>query len=398
MQEKNISWLKLIRRSLKLPILFLIIGFALVSLSWLVPPQVSSTWRHAVSTADTLGHILTSLSFILFIYLIIANAVRVYETHFRNRSQFIPAGILAICRNGLKVVFGLFALNTIIATLALQEQYFDITHNIILVVIIAAIAWTLLQILFLSENILRNKYAALPASEDAKQIVTLYTKIHVFKNIGVIIIVVLAVAASLMVFDKVRDIGISLLASAGFLTAVLALAAQKTLGSLFVGFQFFLSQPVQIGDAVVVENEFGNIEEISLSSVVVKLWDLRRLILPASYFLEKPFQNWSRGGEGLVGSIMLYVDYTFPVGPLRNELNTIIQTIPYWNHTVCELVVFDCKETTMQLRVLVSALDPGRLDKLRFAVREKLLDFIQKNYPDSLPRLRVNCQGALRAP
>src|SRR5690606_23087036 len=142
-------------------------------------------------------------------------------------------------------------------------------------------------------------------------------------------------------------------------------------------------------DVVIVENEWGRIEEITLTYVVVKIWDLRRLVLPITYFIEKPFQNWTRTSSDILGTVFLHVDYNVPLGELRDELNRILETSPLWDRKVNVLQVTDAKERTLELRALASARDAGQAWDLRCEVREKLITFIQKNYPGSLPRYRA---------
>ncbi|MFH1407411.1 MAG: mechanosensitive ion channel domain-containing protein [Candidatus Omnitrophota bacterium] len=216
-----------------------------------------------------------------------------------------------------------------------------------------------------------------------------HTQIGVISNIIIIGIILLTVSFILMTFPAVRQIGISILASAGILGIVLGLAAQKTLGNVIAGIQIAISQPIRLDDVVVVENEWGWIEEITLTYVVVRIWDLRRLILPISYFMEKPFQNWTRISADILGSVFIYVDYTVPVGEVRTELERILKGSPYWDKKVKVLQVTNATERTVELRALMSAADSPTAWNLRCEVREKLIEFLQKEYPKSLPRTRI---------
>jgi small-conductance mechanosensitive channel len=191
-----------------------------------------------------------------------------------------------------------------------------------------------------------------------------------------------------MLFDPVRQFGASILASAGIAGIVIGFAAQRTLGNLLAGIQIALTQPLLIDDIVVVEGEFGQIEEITLTYVTVRTWDLRRLILPITYFVEKPFQNWSRVSTDLLGAVVLYLDYQAPIGELRRELKRLVENNPKWDRKVCGLQVTDTKQSTIEVRALVSSTDPGKLSDLRCEVREGLIEFLCRNYPESLPRQR----------
>jgi len=169
---------------------------------------------------------------------------------------------------------------------------------------------------------------------------------------------------------------------------VAAFAAQKSLGNFFAGFQIAFTQPIRLDDVVIVEGEWGRIEEINLTYVVVKIWDLRRLVLPITYFTEKPFQNWTRTSADLLGYIYFYADYSMPVEPLRQELHRILDASPLWDRKVCSLQVTDLSEKTMQIRALMSASNASKQFDLRCEVREKLVAFVQENYSSSFPRLR----------
>jgi small-conductance mechanosensitive channel len=169
----------------------------------------------------------------------------------------------------------------------------------------------------------------------------------------------------------------------------LGFAAQKTLGNIIAGIQIALAQPIRLDDVVIVENEWGWIEEITLTYVVIRVWDLRRLIIPISYFVEKPFQNWTRTSADLLGSVYIYTDYTIPVGEMRSELTRIVENNPLWDKKVNTLQVTNATETTIELRALMSASDSPTAWRLRCEVREKLLEFLQEKFPGSLPRTRV---------
>jgi small-conductance mechanosensitive channel len=200
--------------------------------------------------------------------------------------------------------------------------------------------------------------------------------------------VIVATGSILMLFDPVRQFGTSILASAGIAGVVIGFAAQKTLGNVLAGIQIALTQPLLIDDIVVVEGEFGQIEEITLTYVTVRTWDLRRMILPITYFVEKPFQNWSRVSTKLLGTVILYLDYRVPLGELRKELKRLVENNPKWDRKVCGLQVTDTKQSTIEVRALVSSTDPGKAFDLRCDVREGLIEFLRTHYPESLPRVR----------
>jgi small-conductance mechanosensitive channel len=206
--------------------------------------------------------------------------------------------------------------------------------------------------------------------------------------VAIVVVGILALAIILMTFEKVRHLGTSILASAGIAGIIIGLAAQQTIATLLAGIQIAITQPIRLDDVVIVEGEWGRIEEITLTYVVVRIWDLRRLVLPITYFLEKPFQNWTRVSAELLGTVFFYVDYTVPVEAIRQELHRIVEGSKFWDQGLCILTVTNATERTVELRALVSAADSSKAWDLRCEVREKLLDFIQKNYPDGLPKVR----------
>jgi small-conductance mechanosensitive channel len=211
------------------------------------------------------------------------------------------------------------------------------------------------------------------------------TQTQVIERVLTAAIAIVTIAVMLMTFPEVREIGASVLASAGIAGLVIGMAAKSTFSSLIAGLQVAITQPIRLEDAVIVEGEWGWIEEIETTYVVVRIWDLRRLIVPLSYFIEHPFQNWTRTTADLLGTAMIYTDYTVPVDEVREELHHILQSTDLWNHKAWGLQVTDLTENTMQLRALMSASDSGKAWDLRCLVREKLVSFLQERHPGSLP-------------
>ena len=220
----------------------------------------------------------------------------------------------------------------------------------------------------------------------------IYTQVSVIRKLIISVVIIVGIAAILMMFDAVRQLGTSILASAGIAGIILGFAAQKTLGNLLAGIQIALSQPILIDDVVIVEGEFGRIEDITLTFVSVRTWDLRRLIVPITYFIEKPFQNWSRKSDEILGTIFLYLDYQVPLGELREELKRLVEKNENWDRKVCGLQVTDTKPNTIEVRALVSSLNAGKNFDLRCQVREGLIEFLRSRYPESLPRVRMAMQ------
>ncbi len=215
------------------------------------------------------------------------------------------------------------------------------------------------------------------------------TQMRILQRVGVTIITVVTIAAMLMTFDQVRQYGVSLLASAGVAGIVLGLSLQPLLKNLVAGIQLAITQPIRIDDAVIVEGEWGNIEEITATYVVVRIWDWRRMVVPLSYFIEHVFQNWTREGSALIGTVMLYVDYTAPVAAMRAKLEDIAQASALWDRQVVNLQVTDFKTDTMEVRMLVSAGSASRVFDLRCEVREKMIAWLQSEHPRALSRRRI---------
>src|SRR5215813_790611 len=214
------------------------------------------------------------------------------------------------------------------------------------------------------------------------------TQVRVLARTIDVLLIMLTLSAALMTFPAVRQYGLSLFASAGVAGIVAGLAARPVLSNLVAGVQLAMTQPIRLEDAVVVEGEWGTIEEITSTYVVVKLWDLRRLIVPLTYFIEKPFQNWTRETSALIGNVMLYVDYTAPVEVIRAKFNEILKQSDKWDGRTAALQVTDFKEGSMELRCLMSARSASQTFDLRCEVREKLIAFLQKEHPEALPHSR----------
>jgi small-conductance mechanosensitive channel len=225
--------------------------------------------------------------------------------------------------------------------------------------------------------------------KDNLQARKVYTQFRVLERIIIFIVILIAVAIALMTFESIRRIGVSLFATAGVAGIIIGFAAQKLLGSILAGFQIALTQPIRIDDVVIVENEWGWIEEITLTYVVVRIWDKRRLIVPTTYFIEKPFQNWTRVSADILGTVYIYTDYLVPVDELRLEFTRILETSGLWDGKTNVMQVTNTTDRALEIRALMSAADSPTAWDLRVHVREKLIDYLQENHPGSLPRTRI---------
>ena len=219
------------------------------------------------------------------------------------------------------------------------------------------------------------------------------TQVRILKRTVDTILIVVGIAAMLMTFDAVRQYGISLLASAGAAGLVVGLALQPLLKNLFAGIQLAITQPIRIDDVLVVEGEWGRVEEISSTFVVVRIWDLRRLIVPLSYFIEQPIENWTREGAQIIGAVPLYLDYKAPIDAIRKKARELVEGSKFWDGDVFGVQVTDASPSTIKVRTIASSRNSSDAWDLRCMLREELVGFLQKDYPEALPRGRTMVVG-----
>ncbi|OWJ64678.1 mechanosensitive ion channel family protein [Inquilinus limosus] len=282
------------------------------------------------------------------------------------------------------------------ATIApLTDGQLGIVRQILLLAFIALLGWVALTALHIWMTVYLRRFTL--DAEDNLLARKHVTQTRILRRVAAVLIVMVTLSAALMTFEEVRQYGISLLASAGAAGLVIGLALQPVLKNVFAGIQLAMTQPIRLDDAILVENEWGNVEDITSTYVVVRLWDWRRLVLPLSYFIEKPFQNWTRESSALIGSVFLYLDHTAPVEEMRRKLDEIAKASPLWDRQVAGLQVTDFREQVMEVRILVSARTSGRTFDLRCEVREKMIGWLQQAHPHALPRWRGEVQEAQEA-
>nr|WP_230416650.1 mechanosensitive ion channel domain-containing protein [Micromonospora tarapacensis] len=259
--------------------------------------------------------------------------------------------------------------------------------HLLVLAVIAATAWLVASLLVVVEDTALARFRVdVPDNRHARRV---RTQVVMLRRVTVVVIVVLTVGVMLMTFPSVRGIGAGVLTSAGVVGVVAALAAQSLLGNLFAGLQLAFSDAVRLDDVVVVEGEWGRIEELTLSYVVVQIWDDRRLILPTSYFTNTPFQNWTRTEAAVLGTAEFEVDWSIPVQTMREELRRLAQATELWDGRVCVLQVTDATGGMIKVRALVSAGNAGALWDLRCLVREHLVAWVRDHRPTAMPRLRT---------
>jgi small-conductance mechanosensitive channel len=282
----------------------------------------------------------------------------------------------------------LIFLNIFIPLLRFPQYYIDALNKSVEIGLIIAFAYILINLINVVQDFVISIYDL--KKENNLRERKIRTQLQFLRKFLVALIVVLTIAAILFSFEGMRKIGAGLLTGVGVGGIIIGIAAQKSLSNLLAGFQIAFTQPIRIDDVLIVEGEWGKVEEITLTYVVIHIWDDRRLILPINYFIEKPFQNWTRISSHLLGTVFLYVDYTLPIDKLREEYDRILSKHPLWDQRVKVIQVTDSKERVMEIRALMSAKNASDAFDLRCDMREGLISFIQSNYPGSLPKIRTD--------
>jgi small-conductance mechanosensitive channel len=273
----------------------------------------------------------------------------------------------------------------------LNEEFISSFGQVGSILIIVSLSWASIVFLRIVKQIFLERYDV--SQEDNLRSRKFQTQFNILERILVFLIVLISIGLILMLFDEVKRIGVSLFASAGIAGVIIGLAAQRVIGAVLAGIQIAITQPIRLDDVVIIEGEWGRIEEITLTYVVVRIWDQRRLIVPSTYFFDKPFQNWTRTTSEILGTVFIYTDYHVSFEALRNELTRLLKKTPHWDGKVNVLQVTDARERSIEIRALMSAKDSGAAWELRVFIRERLIEFLQKNYPESLPKTRVIIEG-----
>src|SRR5438270_7364532 len=388
------SWLALSAAAIRKPVALFIWmcggTFALLPIAaGIVSRPTRIFWARALTAILYAGWII-ALLWLVF------RAIRAVEKRMRlwaERTRSLPGKIVVpIVGHSLRVAVPLLGIILLLPVLKLPENWTWVTQKSFGILFIVALSFLIVHgINAMQAALLSQQRLDVPDNISARRI---YTQVSVIRKIIITAVVIIATGSVLMLFDPVRQFGTSILASAGIAGIVIGFAAQRTLGNVLAGIQIALTQPLLIDDIVVVEGELGQIEEITLTYVTVRTWDLRRMILPITYFVEKPFQNWSRVSTDLLGAVVLYLDYQAPIGELRKELKRLWENHPNWDKRVCGLQVTDTKEHVIGVGGLSSGRDRGELGDLRWECREGLIEFLCHNHPESLPRQRNVSQPA----
>ncbi|MFP4020806.1 MAG: mechanosensitive ion channel family protein [Halanaerobium sp.] len=294
-------------------------------------------------------------------------------------------------RENLKIPLLLLMLNTALLIpfyyLKQSNKILDFLNHFFRITIIFLISLFIIKLMHLIRLYLDDRHKI--DSSNNLRARKIHTQYRILERVIKVLIIFIAVSTALMTFDSIRQIGVSLFASAGVASIIIGFSAQKIIASIIAGIQLAIAQPIRVQDVVIVDGEWGWIEEINLTYVVVKVWDRRRLVVPTTYFIDNIFQNWTRKSSFILGTVFLYTDYTISVDAVREELDRLLEDNKLWDGKVKVIQVTDASEKSMELRILVSADDSPTAWELRVFLREKLIKFIQENYPESLPRTRV---------
>ena len=309
----------------------------------------------------------------------------------RQRSgEHRRARIASVIALPASVALPLFFLSIAIAATPLPPEWLARTRHGLVIGGLLCLTWLAVRAIGAVERgILRRHPVDVADNLQARRI---QTQTRVLGRVAQVLVALVGVSIALMTFPAIRQLGATLLASAGIIGLVAGIAAKPVFGNLIAGLQIALAQPIRLDDVVIVEGEWGRVEEITSTFVVVRVWDERRLVVPLQWFVENPFQNWTRTSAQLLGTAFLWLDYRTPMAEVRAELKRICESDERWDGRVCVAQVTETDNSTIQVRLLVSARNSGDLFDLRCAVRERMICHLQVHHPDALPRLRAELE------
>lgn len=292
----------------------------------------------------------------------------------------------------MRALMPIIAMQFVLPALGLPSRAAPLARQVLAIAIVAGITWLLVALLRAADDAVAVRFPVdVPDNRRARRV---HTLVRIMRQTATVIVVTIGAAVALMTFPQARELGASVLASAGIAGIVIGMAARPALANLIAGVQIALTEPIAIDDVVIVQGEFGRVEEITTTYVVVRVWDLRRIIVPLSHFIEQPFQNWTRVTADLLGTVFIHTDFGVPVSAVRAELTRVLQSEPKWDGKVNVVHVTDAVSGRLELRLLMSAGNAPDLWDLRCAVRERMVDFLFRRYPESMERTRVEVVSA----
>jgi small-conductance mechanosensitive channel len=338
-------------------------------------------WKEYLLTAAILG---IAVLLALLAHLLLFSALK---RGARRTGRVVDDSLVAHARGPAFVLLPLVTILIVLPSLTLPEGLLEGVRHIVALGMIAATAWLAINLTAVFDDFISSKFK-IDVSDNllARRV---HTRTRVLQRIASTTILIVAASAILMTFPGIRHIGISLFASAGVAGLIVGMAARPVLSNIIAGIQIAMTETIRIDDVVVIEKEWGRIEEIGTTNVVVRLWDLRHLVVPLSYFIERPFENWTHKTADILATVFLYTDYSVPVEDIRAEFYRLLQASEMWDGKTWSLQVTNATERTMELRAIMSAPDSATAWNLRCYIREKLIWFLQERYPQSLPRIRA---------
>jgi small-conductance mechanosensitive channel len=351
---------------------------------------------HPALSALAIFHFKRNWFFAIFVFcgmLVVANLVHyiVFRVLRRKESTSHPLGwgLQKHLGKPARAIFLITCLLIILPAIPeLPENIEALLRQIMIMLVVAALGWFAIGCIYVLQSFLLRRYDL--TAENNIRARRFHTQFQLLRRVLITFVVVIDIGALLWTFNDPRiwHYGSGLLASAGIASLIIATAAKSTASNFFAGLQIAISEPIRIDDVVVVQGEWGRVEEINSAYVIIKIWDLRRLVVPLSYFIENSFQNWTRQSSDIMGTAFLYVDYSIPVEDLRKQLEAIVHPSPLWDNRVCGLQVTNLTDRSMELRCLVSSRNSSDNFDLRCLIREKMTAWIQENYPDAFPTMR----------
>jgi small-conductance mechanosensitive channel len=328
---------------------------------------------------------LTALLSVVVSFLVFKGVLAVVQR--LTRSKTVPRLFLDASAPALNVVIALLVLNGILETAPSDLPWLSSFQHAATLLLIVAVTWAMVRCTSAIGDVIVSLNPVLEGQWKRARKVETQTRFLV--RVLNILVVIVGMGAALVTFEPVRHLGSGLLASAGIGGVILGFAAKPVLGNLLAGMQIALTQPFRIDDVLYVQGEWCWVEEVTATYVVLRVWDLRRLVVPLQWFIENPFQNWTRNDTELAGTVFINVDYGMPVEPVRTEFHRMLEQSSEWNGNISTVQVTEAGETTIQIRLFMSAIDSSALWNLRCAIREGIITFIQEQYPQHLPRVRA---------
>lgn len=387
-QAKQLSFLQFYRR-LYLPALVTFLFYAAYSTLLILPLFLDFSFIRA--PLYTLISTTVGVTLLVSLYTLTATFIRTIDTALQQqliqRKANRLVALIPLFSKGFKLAIALILLNATFQLIGIPHDWRVLLVKLSRVTVIGMIGWFLLQVVHTVEILfIQHNHAKFAKDLDSRKA---YTHISILKRIMITLITILTVSAMLMNFESIRAIGTTALASAGLLVTVISFSAKGLLESIFKGMQIAITQPIRVNDTILIEGESGVVDSINLHHVSITLWNKRQIIVPTGYFLDKPFQNWTHHSNDLLDNIFFYISYHMPIEPIRRKFEELLAQNPLWNKQASGFYVHGFKDRMVELRLVVSANDSNNLSKLRYEIREKLLDYMQENHPEGIPNTNL---------